>query len=112
MLSTVFRKALLWICVQSRIPDPLPTVDTFSPHLLFFLVPAFQIAQRQESPLCSLQPFPRIMYFVLFGIALTDEKSNLKFFEILGLQTTPSQWKSMDAYFNGRVSVFHGIDYW
>ena len=51
------------------------------------------------------------MYFVLFGIALTDEKSNLKFFEILGLQTTPSQWKSMDAYFNGRVSVFHGIDY-
>lgn len=62
-------------------------------------------------PLCSLQPFPRIMYFVLFSIALTDEKSNLKVFEILGLQTTPSQWKSMDAYFNGRVSVFHGIDY-
>ena len=44
------------------------------------------------------------------GIALTDKKSNLKFVEILGLQTTPSQWKSRDAYFNGRVSVFHGID--
>lgn len=62
-------------------------------------------------PLCSLQSFPGIMYFVLFGIALTDEKSNLKLFEILGLQATPFQWKSMDAYFNGRVSVFHGIDY-
>lgn len=61
--------------------------------------------------LCSLQPFLRITYFVFLGIALTDEKSNLKFVEILGLQTTPSQWKLMDAYFNGRVSVFHGIDY-
>lgn len=37
-------------------------------------------------PLCSPQPFPGIMCFVLYGIALTDEKSNLKLFEILGLQ--------------------------
>lgn len=43
---------------------------------------------------------------------MTDEKSKLELFEILGLRTTPpSQWKSMNAYFNGGVSIFHGIDY-
>lgn len=56
-------------------------------------------------------PLPGIVCFVLYGIALTDEKSNPKLFEILGLQTTLSQWKSVDACFNGGASVFHGIDY-
>lgn len=52
-----------------------------------------------------------IVRFVPY-VVLTDEKSKLELFEILGLQTTPpSQWKSMNAYFNGGVSIFHGIDY-
>jgi hypothetical protein len=50
--------------------------------------------------------------FILYATALTDEKSQRKLFEILGFQITPPpEWKSMDAYFNGGVSIFHGIDF-
>ena len=61
--------------------------------------------------LLSPHLLPGIVCFVLYGIALTDGKSNLKLFEILGLQTTISQWKSMNYYFNGGDSIFHGIDH-
>lgn len=55
MLSIVFRKVLFWIRDQPLIPDPLPAVDTFSLHLFFFPIPAFQIA-GDRSHLSAPQP--------------------------------------------------------
>lgn len=72
---------------------------------------ALQTHSKELEGAGGVSALQELYIFVLY-VVLTDEKSKLELFEILGLQTAPpSQWKSMNAYFNGGVRIFHPIDY-